>query len=832
MDLERLRLPVIVAVLLRCTTPAPLARGATSGEPWLFGNLTDLQTPMSVRVLLKEHGVETYTDCLDWTARNLTAQLGSLREIDQLVQSSSSAAIQVLFLVHGNSTWESSTPEFGNLSLTNSSNLATLRAAEERNRLLIADWNSECVLGSGPLERVVPEISSGFLPNASEIDMTIRTVKECYRIASEILANSKYIADVGCPLLATLSLENVTQVRSLCTNASEKASNLSRETFLQLQTSSAIFSIDSQGTFLKLTHLSKHLAESFVYLWNLALFNRTAGEQARFFICLSAYYPALLDKLSNESANSELSEPKFCSSVCDDPRLLRDALVKFVNFAFLLTPSVINYGVNKICADKTNHQGVCLDVDASGNPASRPMSGISPPLFCLDFTCKFPLTATDDRRHWYPNSQLAVRALRDGVVSLFPSAELPFNVSMFPCGVACATVYFTRNEEKVMRTIRFACGLVGIVFTIVAISAYILNRDKLRSLPRRLNFYFNMAFLLGPGLESLLAVGTDSMKIVYCHSDNTLRYDEPRDGVTLCLLFAMKFMFFSFMMGFLGLVLCHEWLTAICTLRNMRTPSPSLDVAKANQDKRALLYVVGSMIGSAILTAVVVSKRRIVGLPHTGGCFIRVKDQFYLFGFPLMILTLVMIVYVVIGLSTLVKLYKGVLGFLVSLRGLVIERRLPQSGRNKRRHLLNLLGLERLMHLLFLYIFLLFTSQMIILPTFFYRYSIEDKVVRASVKHHLCLSSRCDPLTCPGLYFVNPAVMIVPDVFLTLIGIFLSLWAFRWNTFFQPHFFRLKRWLSLRPSRERSDFPLDPIMHVRDTPINRTNPAPMKSTSI
>ena len=346
------------------------------------------------------------------------------------------------------------------------------------------------------------------------------------------------------------------------------------------------------------------------------------------------------------------------------------------------------------------------------------------------------------------------------------------------------------------------------------------QRGHSQNLPRRLNFYLNMAFLLGPGIDSLLAVGTDSMKIVYCHADDTLRYNEPRDGVTLCVLLAAKFLYFSFMMGFLSLALCHEWIMAIKALLNSVSP---WDTTKKDQNKRALIYVVGSMLGSAILTAVVVSRRSILGLPNTGGCLLRVKDQFDLFGIPLMVLTLVMIIYVFIGLRMLAKVYKGVFAYVSSLKG--DNRRSVAQSRNGGRNSSNLAGLERLIHLLTLYIVLLFATQAIVLPTFIYRYMIEDHVLSISEEHHMCLSCRCDPSTCPSLHYVSPAVTIVPDVFLTLVGIVLSLWAFKWSVFFQSHFVRQKE--NLRQCRGKSSIQVNPPNGL----VMRQAPSPREENS-
>ena len=805
-----------------CTTQAPLTTGATSGEPWLFGNLTDLQTPMSVRVLLEEHGVETYTDCLDWTARNLTTQLGSLREIDQLVETRASAAVRALSVV-------TDAIIAGTLRLTDLSVLVSLRAAEQRNRVLVAAWNSKCSLtGESLAGRLIDDLGAGKLPNASEIDLVIETIKQCYLIGSEIIANLDFVEQTGCPLLSTSPLQHDHQIRLFC---APSGGELSLQSVLQLQTSSAIFTIDSQSTFLKLKGLSEQLINNYNFEDSSTFQNRTAGEQARFLICLSAYHGSLVANFSEDSP-SVSSSSKLCSTICNDVKLLRDALVNFVNFSSLLTISVLNHALTDFCVNKNQRPGdTCFDIDVSGKVVSRLSASVLPPKFCLDFTCKFPLTATSDSSHWYPSHQESVREVRDGIALFFPSAALPFNGSRFPCAVACSTVYFTADEERVMRTTRFACGCIGVVFTLVAISAYLLNREKLQKLPRRLNFYLNMAFLLGPGLESLLAVGTDSMKIVYCHSDNTLRYDEPRGGVTLCLVFAMKFMFFSFMMGFLGLVLCHEWLMTIIKLRTVNKKA-SIKVAKTNQNKRARLYIAGSMLGSAILTVVVVSRRSIVGLPNTGGCLLRVKDQFYLFGVPLMILTLIMTVYVVIGLFTLARLYKGVAGYLKSLKGHV-QRRFsqPNVAQSATKRPSNLDGLERLIHLLSLYVGLLFASQMIVLPTFIYQFWIEDDVLHTSGRHHSCLSSRCDPSTCPEIRSVSPAVTIVPDVFLTLVGIVLSLWAFQWNTFFKSHFVRLREKLGLRLKSSSEKVTLPPHLLVHNPGAICDEPQPASAST-
>ena len=825
-----------IAVLL--TSLICVATGQNVAEfslvPYLTGNFTDIRTPEGLRELLRFEQVTTYRECVDWFSRNYTAKLEGLREIEKLFVLWESTAEQVLAkpeVLLQAALQAGSPPDIGLL--------VTLRGIEEKNGELLSRFRSQCDLSSGNLGKRLLQAASGNISNVRETADVYKGVADCYLIGNQLVDHIQILSDIACPLLAPSGHFSDEQIRTFC-GSSEGESSL--QTTLRVQTSITILLIDTQITLEKLDYWIHFLVDNYTFVGNDFALNLSAVGKLPMFVCAGTFADEFIaadengTEASNCSSNS-YSSACFCSELCSVSRLFDNFLTQFISFAqeplFSLNKHIVRNNCLKPAGAKDE---ACIDFDSNGMPYNSTASSIPPPKYCIDFSCKFPLIETSDPRHWYPNHQDSIKELIASVRLIFPFSVLPYNASNFPCGVKCSTIAFSGDDEKLMRTVRFACGLVGIVFSTIAVVAYALNREKLQKLPRRLNFYLNLAFLIGPGIDSLLAVGTDSMKIVYCHSDDTLRYDEPRDGMSWCLFFAMKFLFFSFMMGFLGMVLCHEWFMAIHALHKVRLST--LTLSAAAQRKREIVYLVVCIIGSGTLTAVIVSRKTIIGLPNTGGCLLRSRDQFYVFGVPLMVQTVIMLAYLIAGLPHLLKLFKGVSGYLASLGG-EVQRRMstasPAMAVKKRRlgsrsgsTCSNKLGLERLLHLLSLYIVLIFVSQMIVLPTFIHLFRIEDRVLNASGRHHECLSTYCNPSDCPPLHRVSPAVNIVPDVFLTVVGIVLSLWAFQWNVFWKMHFDRLTsnrcfhRSVALKqetPSNSRST-PDDLDKKLDDSPVN------------
>ena len=634
--------------------------------------------------------------------------------------------------------------------------------------------------------RIINALTLSKHPEPVDLDKGIEIARNCSNSGILLLNDINQLAELACPLLRANGQYTSLEISSLCTDTEHDNSSLQAD--IELETNVVIFSIDIQGTFIKMNTLGDELIYNFSYTEEKEVLNGTkSGELSRTLLC-THLYPTVSDADVESEDDSKAERLPFCSSVCANVKLLSESVERFVEFKKLPTMALLSLALKELCVSSSEDE-FCWDVDEFGTVYNRTTSSVPAPKFCVDFMCKFPLTRTSNSHHWYDVYHRGIETVSDGAAYLFPSASLPFNKSIFPCGVSCSTVSFTADQEKLMRMVRFLCGCIGLVFTVIAITAYVLNREKLKKLPRRLNFYLNLAFLFGPGVDSFLAVGTDSMKQVYCHGDNTLRFNEPQDGMSLCLFLAIKFLFFSFMMGCLGMVLCHEWCVMIFSLAKARAADLNVADSLARERKREIIYLLASSIASAILTAAIVAQKSIVGQPNTGGCFLRVKQQFYFFGIPLMIQALLMTGYLIYGLPKLAKVYKGLTGYLDKLQGHLRSSVSDDLARRQSRRQSNAMsGLEGLIHLLSIYIALLLTSQLVVLPIFIYQYSVEDDVVWWSGRRHSCLSSRCDTSTCPQLYLVSPAVTIVPDVFLTVVGIVLSLWALRWEAFWQKHF--------------------------------------------
>lgn len=412
-------------------------------------------------------------------------------------------------------------------------------------------------------------------------------------------------------------------------------------------------------------------------------------------------------------------------------------------------------------------------------------------MVCFNLQCHHPLKATPNSEHWVESMRMLVEQLQIGFTQLFPNASQADSSSILPCGIGCTfSLSFNSRYELPTQVTVFVFGCVGIIFSTIAILAFLLNQKKLSCLPRRMMFYFNVAYIIGHGSDSLLALAADgSNGGVPCYSDGTLRLDEPRHGPSLCTFLAWKVLFGTMFMAAIFLAIVHEWHIMVLILKRstMKTDSGQLLKGRA----REITYFTAALIFSITIASVPVARQRIVGVPAYSSCFLEQEDQFYFFSLPLGILIVGMVGHLFHGLPILLNIYKGFRGYAKHLRR-VLSFSAKKTTTNSQQRKSSIDGLESLIALLTVHMVCAISGQAAIALVFSYIFISRHEMEERLQSYLLCQMTSCNPSACRHWKQLHPAVTIVPNVLGSLVAILVSMWALNWTAYWQKPVLRLR----------------------------------------
>ena len=541
-----------------------------------------------------------------------------------------------------------------------------------------------------------------------------------------------------------------------------------------------IFLLDAKVTFAKLGGIHQGLRRSFKQLSRSAADDKARIPATSAVVMCSAVTMTAATKAPHQHSPVAQSH-RLCSSVCHDLNTAIQAVLPFLNTSRLVAFRLLLEAKTQACMANNARPNTCLDITESLSLFQRRLFPSATPQVCLNLRCHFPLRETNISRHWFQAGQTLARKLNNTAWMAFPNAAMPDHTGSFNCGLDCVSTVFTGSQDKKIRIIRFIFGVAGTLSSTVAAVAFLLNRKKLKSLPRRINFYFNLAFLIGPGTDSLLAASSSPYKTIACNEDNTLQLSQPGDSVSYCAMFGVKFVFGAYLMAFFGLFLSLEWYRMIRLLQ-ITVPISSFSHRDSFRNR---IYLATAIGGSGTLTAVLLVRKSFVGTPSMGGCFLNPTDQFYFWCLPFIFLAAIMATLLTHGLPILLRLHKGVSGYIQHIRYQV------QGTAKKRRRNRSKDSLENIMTLLLLYNIFILASQFVIVPIYAYLYAVEEDVKLALERRLGCLATSCDPQQCPPRKLLSPAIAIMPDMYANLLGLSTSLWALRWKGYWHSHIERV-----------------------------------------
>lgn len=278
------------------------------------------------------------------------------------------------------------------------------------------------------------------------------------------------------------------------------------------------------------------------------------------------------------------------------------------------------------CLDRScnNETHICFNGTKTAKRARRLGQG-----FCLSRTCPRPLKQTTDPRHWQTELKATADKAFEVTASLFPNLGLVNNRSVLPCGYECRTITFDLDDERVGRIVTGSTCWLLFVINVVAFITFFFHLDKLNKYPTNILPYFHLSTAmttLGVNFQYFV-----DRKAIICHSDGTLRVNEPLSGSDSSLACTLLFTWLLYwMMATLSwwLPVVHGWYTVFTHLETKVTAS----------EHYVLYYHLFAWLFPLIPVSIALGKHYIGGFPLYGICFLTETDGWlYCFTLPMIV---------------------------------------------------------------------------------------------------------------------------------------------------------------------------------------------------
>ena len=647
-------------------------------------------------------------------------------------------------------------------------------------------WNSSC--NGGRLQTL-----SGSSKLSASVAMDVDVLFDCIHLLASAVNRTKKSIVKSCSVLNGRS----TSLKAGFNRSSSCSGHLCYRftSFLdkyKARLCQLVFEMEVTLIFLKLDKLENQFRRHFSVEdapTSSEISNFSVFQQSAVVFCRSIFPERTVEGENTEpvSRNSSDPPPKLCENTCHQLRNILNVLGNYADVDKSQLLQLLRSEAIRACSSR--HQfgsnDYCIDFDQNMTVYLRSPSLTPPVVFCVNLSCHFPLRATSNPDHWTLSVQSHLREQYNISDTCFPQLALPFNASKLPCGMDCVSIRYSKSEESAFRVVATTLGSISVLFSLIAICAYVLNRRKLRHSAWRLTVYVNITFVIGAGSQSLLASVTDLGERLACYSDKTLRQNEPNsnEGVSLCVIFATKTMFGHFSLMYFYACLAIEWYMMTSSLSKVSTRA----VSSQHEKWRHWAYIVIVLVLSTGLTAGALAIQQLTGMPAQGTCFLDVSDSFYFFTVSWMVVTVIMLTSLGLGLPKLRKIYREMTLFQwLPMRsvGAKLDRNQTKSARTRK----NAKGLHRLTKLTSAYIVVITVSLWAITLWKIYSFATRGDTREGMVRHIKCLLSSCNQSACPPLPASYFAELIVHEIYTAACGVIFSLWAFDWKLYWREHF--------------------------------------------
>ncbi|XP_064597312.1 protein smoothened-like [Liolophura sinensis] len=248
-------------------------------------------------------------------------------------------------------------------------------------------------------------------------------------------------------------------------------------------------------------------------------------------------------------------------------------------------------------------------------------------------SCQWPLIVTENKASWYEEVQ--------------------------GCGLKCQNPLFTEAEHQQVHIFIAVLGTLCLICTLFTLLTFIIDWKTASRYPAMILFFVNACFFLG-SIGWMAQFAGNARNDIVCKSDGTVRQGEPQLGSeesASCTIVFLVVYYFLLAGVTWFVMLSYAW---HITFREMGTPRNSLS------NKTSYFHII-SWCFPLVLSIICLAISEIDGDSVSGICFVGYFTHSVRAIFVLAPITLVMIaslVFLVMGLITLVKLKKGTPGFI------------------------------------------------------------------------------------------------------------------------------------------------------------------------
>ena len=270
----------------------------------------------------------------------------------------------------------------------------------------------------------------------------------CLQLLSRLISTASQITNASCQII-----KNPLTRLFLPGNTSAELSRAcaypltSLVTMATQQTCFGIFLADATSTFAKLQALDMELRKTMVTLTSSMTSSQSSVlTQSIWITCYALHNP--MTTSNDHPINSGGRVTKLCNSSCHAVRNVATMLFLFVSRDRTPTLSLLTSAAMENCASAQSLETECLEISQNSSLRVRSSKNLPQFNFCFNLSCHFPLRATPETSHWEGTSQRELRSLYIAAKLLYPSAVLPYNGSILPCGLDCVSVTFYAGRRN------------------------------------------------------------------------------------------------------------------------------------------------------------------------------------------------------------------------------------------------------------------------------------------------------------------------------------------------------------------------------------------------
>ena len=326
------------------------------------------------------------------------------------------------------------------------------------------------------------------------------------------------------------------------------------------------------------------------------------------------------------------------------------------------------------CDNATNQDGnhggyLCMDASTSnirGRPEAKVLniSATESNFFrdnrstCPSTRCGPGFIATNISSHWNADIQESLQraVVAAQIVLRVDRRTIPFNGALKPCALGCKSLVYTKEDVKRVGDFLLPMLQIAFVSTVFALASFIVQWQRMRRYPMPVLFCMNLSLMFSTAAFSLRFYLPNGGKSLICHSDNSLRINEPHDGgggSTLCAIqFSVSYFFLN--AGCMWWVcFAHSWMLAFSKL--VRKDSSQKVIS---EERLMLVYHLVSWVPSMVLVVICLAQKKVTGSPLYGFCFLGGYDYIYYLILPQVVPLIAGSVFMIIGLQSLLKAWQ------------------------------------------------------------------------------------------------------------------------------------------------------------------------------